>query len=84
MSFARNLSDKYEKILLENVRKTGLDAAESEATGEATVEFLGNKIVEKIVKHDANSRNVKEINIQLEKRQEILNELRHLLQNGAL
>ena len=50
-------------------------------------EFLGNKIVDtvikssnnKIIKPDENSRNVKEIIIPLEKRYEILNKLRKVL-----
>ena len=51
-------------------------------TAEATGEFIGNKIADKIVKlkpaPDANSKNLKEIVIPPEKRQEILNELRQV------
>ena len=52
---------------------------------EATGEFLGNKIANKIVKQkpvtDENSRNVEEIIIPPEKREEILNELRKILEH---
>ena len=40
---------------------------------EATVEFLRTKIANKIVKPDGNSRNVEEIIITPEKREEVLN-----------
>ena len=50
---------------------------------EPTSEFIGNKIADKIVKQkhvvDENPRNVEEIIIPPEKREEILNELRQLL-----
>ena len=54
---------------------------------ETTWEFKGNEIVNKIVKPkpvpDANSGNVEEIIIPLDKWQEILEELRQVLQNGT-
>ena len=66
--------------------KTGLDALKTATkklvhkAGEATGEFLQNKIADKTVKpklvHDENSRNIEEIVIAPEKREEILNELR--------
>ena len=50
---------------------------------EPTEEFIGNKIADKFVKPkpvpDENSRNVEEIIIAPEKREEILNELRQVL-----
>ena len=50
---------------------------------EATGEFIGNKIPDKIVKQkaviDENSRNIEEIIVPPEKREEILNELGQLL-----
>ena len=50
---------------------------------EATGEFIGNKIVDKIVKTkpviDENPRNVEEIIIPPEKREEISNKLRKVL-----
>ena len=52
-------------------------------TAEVAGEFLGNKIADKIVIQkpviDENPRNVEEINIPPEKREEILNELRQVL-----
>ena len=87
-SFARNLSNKYGKKLVDTASKTGLDAAKITTeevvhrTTEETKELIGNKIVEKKVKSkpipDVNSGNVEEIAIS-EKRQEILNALRQVL-----
>ena len=68
---------------------TGLEASKivtREAT-EGTGQVLGNKIAkavakvynDNIVKRDENSRNVKEIIIPPEKREEILTELRQVL-----
>ena len=86
LSFARNFSNKYEKQLLD----TGLDALETafktvvHKALEATDQFTGNKIADKIVKSkhvtDENPRNVEELIIPPEKREKILNESRHLLQ----
>ena len=56
LSFARNLSDKYGKILLDTATKTELDAAETASKkvvckrAEATGELIGNKTAKKIVK----------------------------------
>ena len=84
-SFARNFSNKYRKQLLD----TGLDALKNASTkevykaAEATGEFIGNKIAEKIVKSkhviDENPRNIEEVIIPPEKREEILNELKQVL-----
>ena len=50
---------------------------------EATGDFIGDKIADKIVKpkpvSDANSRNVEEIVIPPERREDILNEFRQVL-----
>ena len=74
--------------------KTGLDAAKTASkkvfhkTAEVTGEMIGNKILKKknsgkIVKPKPlpaeNSKNVVEINIPPEKREEILNELKQVL-----
>ena len=65
--------------------KTGLDTAKTiskklfHKTTKATGELIGNKTAEKIVKSGVNSRNVEEINIPPEKREEMLNELRKVL-----
>ena len=65
---------------------TGLDVLKPDSkkvvhkATEATCEFIGNKISYKIVKPkhviDENPRNVEEIIIPSEKREEILNEVR--------
>ena len=65
---------------MDTATKIGLDALKT-ALAEATGEFTVNKVTEKIMKSDLNSRNVEEIVIQLEKREKILNELRQVLQN---
>ena len=82
LSFARNLSNKYGKRLLDTATKTGLDSAKTafkslvHEAAEATAELIGHKIAEKLVKPkyapEANSRNVKEIVIPPQKRQGIL------------
>ena len=46
---------------------------------EATGEIIGNKISDKTVKLDKNSKDVKKIIIPVEKREKILNKLRQLL-----
>ena len=85
LSFARNLYDKYGKQLLDTSGKTGLNAPKTtfkkvvHKAAKATSEFIGNKIADEIVKHAENSRNVAEIMIPPEKREEILNELRQVL-----
>ena len=56
LSFARNLSNKYEKQLLDTATKTKLDAPKTASkkvvhkAAEATGEFIGNKIADKIEK----------------------------------
>ena len=78
------------KQLLDTAAKTGLDALKTASknvvhkAAEATGDFIGNKIADKIVKlkllSDKNSIDVEEIIIPPEKREEILNELRQVLQ----
>ena len=73
LSFARKYIKQLLNTILDAVKKAG--------------EFLGNKIeyavtklkVDKIVKPDENQRNVEEIIIPLEKRDEILNKLRKVV-----
>ena len=85
MSFTRNLFNKYVKQLLDTDAKTELDALKSDSkklvhkAAEATGEFIGNKIADKIANPDENSRNVEETIIPSEKREKILNELRQVL-----
>ena len=88
LSFARNLSNKYGEQLLDTATKRELDALKTASkkvahkAATATGEFIGNKIRVKIVKvkpmSDVNSRNVEEIIILPEKREEMLNELRQV------
>ena len=94
MFFARNLSNKYGKQLLDTATKTGLDALKTASkklvhkAAEATGEFIGNKIADKITKPkpvpDENFGDVEEIIIPPENREEILNELRQVLKNETL
>ena len=86
MSFARNLSNKCGKQLLDTATKTELDTLkitskkEVHKAAEAAGKFIGNKIAEKILKTKTlpaeNSRNLEEIIIPAEKIEEIFNELR--------
>ena len=58
MSFARTLSNKYRKHLTDTATITGLDALKiaskkvAQKADEATGEFIGNKIADKIMKTD--------------------------------
>ena len=87
MSFTRNQPSKYGKELLDTARKTWLDAAKTalvHKTAEAFSKLIENKVNEKTVKpkpvRDENFlRNVEEIVIPPDQRQEILNELRQIL-----
>ena len=66
MSVVRSLCNKYGKQLLDTAAKTGLDALKTASqkvvhkAAEATGDFIGNKIVDKIVKPDENLRDVEE------------------------
>ena len=88
LPFPRNLYWKFEKSYCMQVQKQdympqNLLQNKQAITAEATEEFIENKISEKIVKLnallDVNSRNVKEIAIPQEKRQDIVNEQRKVL-----
>ena len=90
MSFTGNLSNKHGKQFLDTATKTGLDALKTASRKvvhkavEATGEFIESKIADKIVKRkpliNENLRNVEEMIILPEKREEILNELRQVSQ----
>lgn len=60
LSFVRSISNKFGKKLLDTASKTGLHAEKAASTKvvhkthERRGEFKGNKIVEKIVRSDAN------------------------------
>ena len=85
LPFPRNLSNKYAKQLLDAAAKTGLDALKSASkkvvhkAAEVTGQFIGNKITDRIAKPDESLRDVEEIVIPPEKREEILNKLKLLL-----
>ena len=89
LSFASNLSNKYGKKTIGYCFKNMTSCSKNcfNKTAKATREFTVNNIVDKIVKPkpmpDMNPRNVEETVIPPEKREEILNELRQILQNEA-
>ena len=81
MSFTGNLSNKHGKQFLDTATKTGLDALKTASRKvvhkavEATGEFIGSKIADKIVKQkplvNENLRNIEEMIILPEKREEM-------------
>ena len=78
----RNISNKYKRQLLDTDSLKTASKKVVHKAAEAIGEFIGVKIADKIVpKHviDENPRNVEEIIIPPEKREEILNELRQIL-----
>ena len=89
MPFTRNLFNKYGKQLLDTATEIGIDALKTATkkvtpkAAEAAGELIGKNMVDKIVKPkpvpNMNLRNVGEIVIPPEKREEILNKLRQLL-----
>ena len=86
--FAASLSNKYGKQLMVTATERELNALITASrkvvhkTAEATGEFIGSKVSDKIVKPkhvpDENSRNAEEIITPPEKGEEILNELRQV------
>ena len=89
MSFARKFGDKYGKKLIDTTAKTGIDAAkaalkrEFPKTTEATGDLTGNKIADKITsigkpKEKEKTKEIEEIYIPPEKRQQIIDDLRLL------
>ena len=82
LSFARNVSVKYGKKLLDSATKTGLDAIKTASktlvhkTAETTGELAGYKIAEKLVKSKLvpveNSKSVEEIEDELEEMLKLL------------
>ena len=78
----RNISNKYKRQLLDTDSLKTASKKVVHKAAEAIGEFIGVKIADKIVpKHviDENPRNVEEIIIPPEKREEMLNELRQIL-----
>ena len=77
MLFTRNFSNKYANQLLNTGRDDSEIASKKVIRNEAnaTGKLIANKIAEKIIK----SKDVEEIDIPTEKREETLNELRQVL-----
>ena len=87
LSFARKVGDKYGKTLMDTATKTGIDAAKTaskrvvQKTAEATRDLIGNKIADKITsigkpKEKEKTKEIEEIYIPPEKRQQIIDDLR--------
>ena len=87
LSFAKKFGNKYGKKLMDTATKTGIDAAKTtskrivQKTTEATGDLIGNKIADKITsigkpKEKGNTREIEEIYIPPEERQQIIDYLR--------
>ena len=81
MSFARKIGDEYGKKLMDTATKTRIDAAKTaskrvvQKTAEATGDLIGNKIADKITSI-GKTKEIEEIYIPPEKRQQIIDDLR--------
>ena len=85
LSFARTFGDKYGKKLMDTATKTGMNAAKTASkrlvrkTAEATGDLLGNKIADKITSlgktMGKEKKEIEEIYIPPEKRQQIMDDL---------
>ena len=81
LSFARKFGDKYGKKLMDTATKTGIDATKIawkrlvQKTAEATGDLIGNKIADKITSI-CKPKEIEEIYIPSEKRQQIIDDLR--------
>ena len=82
MSFARNVSDKYSKCLIDkgiDVSKTFAKTADKrifKKNAEATGDLIGNKIADKITAKPIKNDVTNERYISPEEREEIINKLR--------
>ena len=85
LSFARKFGDKYCKKFMDTATKTGIDAEKTASkrvvqnTPEATGDFTGNKIADKITslgKSKEKTKKVEEIYVPPEKRQQIIDDLK--------
>ena len=87
MSFARKFGDKDSRKLIDTATKTRIDAEKTasernvQKTAEATGDFIGNKIADKITSIGETKEKVKinkpeEIYILPEKRQQIIDDLK--------
>ena len=84
-SFARKFGDKYGRKLMDTETKTGIDAAKTtskrlvQKTAEATGDLIGNKIAHKITsigKPKEKTKEIEEIYIPPEKREQVIDDLR--------
>ena len=87
MSFARKFGSKYGKKLMDTATKIGIDAAKTaskrivQKTAEATGHLVGSKIADKITsigkpKEKEKPKEIEEVYIPPEKRQQIIYDLR--------
>ena len=85
LSFTRKFGDEYGKKLMDTVTKRGIDAVKTaservvQETAETTGDLIGNKIADKITflsKSKEKTRKAEEIYIPLEKRQQIIDDLK--------
>ena len=87
LSFAKKFGDKYGKKLMDTATNTGIDAAKTaskrvvQRTAEATGNLIGNKIADKITligkpNEKEKAKEIEEIYIPPEKRQQITDDLR--------
>ena len=90
LSFAKKCGNKYRKKLMDTMdiaTKTGIDAAKTtskrivQKTAEATGDLIGNKMADKITsigkpKEKEKTKEIEEIYIPPEKRQQIIDDLR--------
>ena len=86
-NFAKKFGDKYVKKVMDTATKTGIDAARTASkrvvwkTAEATGDLIGNKIAGKITsigkpKEKEKTKEIEEIYIPPEKRQQIIDDLK--------
>ena len=87
LSFARKFGNKYGKKLMDTATKTGMNTAKAalkrvvQNTAEATGNLIGNKVADKVTsiakpKEKEKTKETEEIYIPLEKRQQIIDDLR--------
>ena len=87
LSFAKKFGNKYGKKSMDTTTKTRIDAAKTtskrivQKTAEATEDLIGNKIANKITsigkpEEKEKSKEIEEIYIPPEKRQQLINDLR--------
>ena len=87
LSFVKSFANRYGKKLMDAATKTGIDAAKTaserivQKTAEATGDLIGNKTADEITsigkpKEKEKTKEIEEIHIPLEKRQQIIDDLR--------